>query len=309
MTNALGLDLSRYDEQVDFSALASVIDFVTLKCGGSETGSLYSDPRFAERIQQAYDHGIACGAYWFVGPGYWLGRQQTMTGVENLSDDQHPMLVYLRDLLKNKAVYWLAFDVEDASLRTSAGQVTDTWLAFYIRDLVERIQRQQRLGNMRPFKLGVYSRRSFTQSQPALETYLGTQPDLFIWTANWANTGGGTLSRDTQPPTGFKPIPFGWSAKRAQEWTFWQWAGDSGGRYIHPAVKTGTGALRPLDVNVYNGEKSALYKWAGIEQVTPQPTPEPTPQPQPEVDLTEVNAKLDAVLAHLEKLKWLERES
>jgi len=306
--NAIGLDLSRYDERVDFSQLASVVDFATLKCGGSETGELYTDPRFAERVQQAYDVGIPAGAYWFVGPGYWLSRQQTIPGVENLSDEQHPILKYLRDLLKNKAIHWLAFDVEDASLRTSAGQVTDTWLAFYIRDLVERIQRQQRLGNMRPFRIGVYSRKSFVQNYKALEAYLGTQPDLFIWCANWLSAGGGTLSRNTQPQPGHKPIPFGWSAQREKEWHFWQFSGDSGARYTHPAVTTASGAMRPLDVNVFNGDAAALKTWANIASPTPQPQPEPQPQPgQQPVDLSAVNEKLDKIIAHIEKLSWLER--
>lgn len=303
--NAIGLDLSRYDEIVNFASLAEVIDFVTLKCGGSETGTLYADPRFAERVQQAFDNKVLAGAYWFVGPGYWLSRQQTMKGIENLTDDQHPILQFLLNTLKNKAIYWLAFDVEDASLRTSAGQVTDTWLAFYIRDLVERIQRQQGKGNLRPFKIGVYSRKSFISTQPALEIYLGTQPELFIWAANWTTAGGGTLTKATQPPSGFKPILFGWNAQRKPEWVFWQFAGDSGARYTHPAVTTSNGTLRPLDVNVFNGDVQALRAWAGVQQPVPQPQPEPQPQPGP--DLSEVNAKLGEILKHLEGLKWLER--
>lgn len=302
--NAIGLDLSRYDERVDFGQLASVIDFVTLKCGGSETGELYSDPRFAERVQQAYDAGIAAGAYWFAGPGYWLTKQQTMPGIENLTDDQHPILKYLRDLLKNKAIYWLALDVEDASLRTGAGQVTDTWLAFYVRDLVERIQRQQRLGNMRPFRIGVYSRKSFVQNYKALEAYLGSQPDLFIWCANWVTGEGGQLTRDTQPPAGYKPMPFGWSAKRDKEWHFWQFAGDSGARYTHPAVTNASGALRPLDVNMFNGDVLTLRTWANI--TTPVPQPQPEPQPGTSTN-SEIVQKLDEILQHLERLKWLER--
>ncbi|GIV86617.1 MAG: hypothetical protein KatS3mg054_0646 [Chloroflexus sp.] len=305
--NALGLDLSHYDENVNFQQLAEVIDFVTLKCGGSETSSLYSDPRFAERVQQAYDKNIPAGAYWFVGPGYWLTRQQTMPGIENMSDDQHPILQYIMSLLRNKLIYWLAFDVEDASLRTAAGKVTDTWLAFYIRDLVERIQRQQRLGNLRPFKLGVYSRKSFVQNYPALEAYFGTQPDLFIWCANWANAGGGTLTRQTQPLSTHKPIVFGWNGQRDKEWHFWQFAGDSGARYTHPAVTTVNGGLRPMDVNVFNGDIQALRTWAGIQQPVPQPVPQPEPTPQPAPDLAEVSVKLDKILSHLEGLKWLER--
>lgn len=297
----IGLDLSRYDARVDFGALRDVVDFVILKAGGSETGSLYSDPTFADRVQAAYDAGIATGAYWFVGPGYWLGRQQTMPGVEGLADNQHPVLLHLMQVLKNKLIYWLAFDVEEASLRTSAGQVTDTWLAFYIRDLVERIQRQQRLGNLRPFKIGVYSRKSFVSTQPALEAYLGTQPDLFIWAANWATIGGGTLTKATQPPSGYKPIPFGWNAQRKQEWTFWQFAGDSGARYNHPAVTTETGAMRPLDVNLFNGTVEDLHKWAGIStQTTPQ---EPPSDGGGDEDLSGIIERLERIEGLLKQIR------
>lgn len=285
-TNALGLDLSHYDEKVDAAQLEGNVDFLTIKAGGSDNG-LYQDARFAERVQMAYDIGAACGAYWFVGPRYWLEKSQTMPGIDNMTDDQHPLLQFIMQTLKNKYIHWLAFDVEDASLVTSAGQVTDVWVKFYISDLVQRIQRQQGRGNMRPFKMGVYSRRSFMDDpanpQTSLSTYLGVQPDLFIWTANWVNGTGATLPMGDiyklRPADAHIPYSFGYSPTRPKTWQFFQWSGDAGRVYRSPAVTNAAGAARGLDLNLFNGSLADLKTWAGITTPTPPPVPDPEPEP------------------------------
>ncbi len=140
-TNAWGLDLSHYDYRVEASKFAGVVDFLTIKCGGSDgpnvgDGRLYQDARFAERVQMAYDIGVPCGAYWYAAPRYWLEKMQTIPGIENMTDDKHPLLQFIMQTVKNKAISWLAFDVEDGTLLSSAGQVTDVWVRFYILDLV-----------------------------------------------------------------------------------------------------------------------------------------------------------------------------
>lgn len=291
-SNALGVDLSHWNSDIDFPALAKVVDFVILKAGGTDGGEIYTDSTFPARVQAAYDAGLAVGAYWFVGPSYWLQRQQTLAGVENLTDEQHPILQKMLATLKNKAVGWLAFDVEEASVRMApgyAGTVTDTWLAFYIRDLVERLQRQMRKGNLRQMQLGVYSRDSWFKTYPALVTYMGAQPSLFVWTANWvANGRTSTLAKTTRP--NHQPIPFGWSASRAKPWMFFQFAGDSGDAYFHSSVNKGT---KELDVNIYNGTPAELRAWAGIQ--TPQPPAPPPVEPPPPVTST-----LEARVAALE---------
>ncbi len=306
-TNAIGLDLSHYDEVVNADQLKGNIDFLTVKAGGSESaGGVYQDARFAERVQMAYDIGVPCGAYWFVGPRYWLERQQTIQGIDNMTDEQHPLLQFIMGALKNKLIRWLAFDVEEASLWTSSGQVTDVWIAFYIGDLVQRIQRQQAKGNLRPFKMGVYSRKSFMENpaspQTSLTNYLGIHPDLFIWTANWVTGAGATLPMSEiyklRPAETHKPIPFGWSAGRPQLWDFWQWSGDAGRVYKSPAVTNKDGAARGLDINLFNGTVEQLRAWAGI--AAPEPEPEPDPEPEPgEVTLASLAAQLDRIEAAL----------
>jgi hypothetical protein len=305
-TNAIGLDLSHYDEKVDAALLKGNIDFLTFKAGGSESaGGPYTDEYFADRVQMAYDIGVPCGAYWFVGPRYWLEKQQTFPGIDNMTDDQHPLLQYIKGVLKNKLIHWLAFDVEDASLWTSSGQVTDTWIRFYVADLVERIQRQQAKGNMRPFKLGVYSRRSFIDNpdkpQTALSTYLGAQPGLFLWTANWVTGTGATLPMTDiyklRPSAAHIPLSFGWCKDRPQTWQMWQWSGDKGRVYTSPAIKNALGALRGMDINLFNGTPEQLKTWAGITAPVPETPPVVPPVVVPGAYSTTDLALLDALKA------------
>jgi hypothetical protein len=328
-TNAIGLDLSHWDEKVDWAQLKGNLDFVTLKAGGSDAG-LYEDAQFAGRVQAAYDQDILTGAYWFVGPRYWLEKQQTMTGIDNLTDEQHPLLQQMLKTLKNKAICWLAFDVEDNSLLSSVGQVTDVWIKFYVADLVERIRRQQSKGNLRAFKMGVYSRRSFiddpAKPQTALSTYLGVQPDLFVWTANWVNGTGATLAMSEvyklRPASAHIPYSFGYCPTRPQTWQMWQWSGDAGRVYRSPAVTNAAGSPRGLDINLFNGTVEQLKAWTGITAPAPNPQPDPGDESdEPDTNLSAVlaaterieleqlaqAAELDKVLAHLEKMQWLQR--
>lgn len=303
MNNAIGVTLSAQDAKVDFKSLAKDVDFVCLKLGGSETTELKSDPNFATRVQVAYDAGLPVGAMWTVGPGYWLARQYTIPGVYNLKDSEHPILKYLVDNLKNKAISFLAFEVHDISLYTPGGQVTDTWLAVYLRDIIERLIRQQNNKVLKPFKIGVFSRESFIRKYPELNAYLSTQRDVFIWTAYWTNMGGGTLSRFIELPTDVNPTPFSWCPDRKKEWHFWNFVGDGKVRYTTSAVKDYNDILRPLYLSVFNGDVPSLRDWLGIQSTVPTPPPT-TPPTVPD----DINAKLDYIISILDKLSWLGRD-
>ncbi|MEJ5222847.1 MAG: hypothetical protein WHV44_00205 [Anaerolineales bacterium] len=66
-------------------------------------------------------------------------------------------------------------------------------------------------------------------------------------------------------------------------------------------------------IEAFNGSRNDLKTWCRDPQwkpgtVSPEPLPEPQPEPEPgPVDLTEINAKLDRIIAELEGLKWLQR--
>jgi GH25 family lysozyme M1 (1,4-beta-N-acetylmuramidase) len=323
-TNAIGLDISHYDHNIDAAQLKGNVDFLIIKAGGSETGQIYIDPRFAERVQMAYDIGVPAMAYWFVGPQYWLNNQYTLEKVTSLSDAKHPILQKILYQLKNKLIYSLFFDVENASVALGEKTVPEAWVSLYISDLVKRLRGKMRSGVLREMKLGVYSRKSFIEDpanrQKSLEAYLGTQADLAIWTANWVTGTGATLpmSQIYQLRPTHKPLTYGYCPDRPAEWQFWQWSGDVGRVYKTPGITNASGLARGIDIDLFNGTPAQLRAWLGVGAAQPEPEPTPEPEPEPEpgpVDLSEVTARLDRVLAkqdeilaRLERLAWLERE-
>lgn len=63
-----GIDVSRWQGVIDWKAVAaSGIKFAMIKCGGSDAG-FYKDPYFLANVKAATEAGIACGAYYYVGP-------------------------------------------------------------------------------------------------------------------------------------------------------------------------------------------------------------------------------------------------
>ena len=63
-----GIDISKWQKNVNFGILKDVdeVQFVILKAGGSDKGC-YTDPTFHTRYEECKKHGIAVGAYYFVG--------------------------------------------------------------------------------------------------------------------------------------------------------------------------------------------------------------------------------------------------
>ena len=311
---ALGLDISHYDEKIDAEQLKGNVDFLIIKAGGSDGGYIYIDNRFAERVQMAYDIGVPAMAYWFVGPEYWLNQQYTLEKVTGLPDERHAVLQMILNQLRNKLVYGLFFDVEDASIKTASGKVVpQAWVEFYVSDLVRRLRGQMRAGNLREMKLGTYSRKSFIENpnnrQTSLETYLGTQSDLAIWTANWV-TGTGLLLPMSEiynlRPT-HAPLTYGYCPDRSADWQFWQWSGDRGKVYRSPAITNSSGYARGLDIDLFNGTPAQLREWLGIQpdQVNPPDPTEPVEDETPPAnnDISDLWLSVGALTTQMETLK------
>lgn len=305
----IGLDLSHYDYYVDFKAIKNAgAGFVILKGGGCEDrgGEIYDDPTFSVRVQEAYDTGFRIiGSYYFASPGYWLKRQYTMPSVENLPDDKHPLLQHFLKIYKNKAIDFVAFDFEDAS---KTQQSTGIWMRFWLSDMVERIRRQQAKGNLRPFKLGVYTRRTWIDANsPEMDIWLGTQPDMFIWCANWAR---GQLTVKpiaeilrSRPVQGHMPRSFGWSDKRDKTWHIWQWAGDDPNSYgfkCNDAILTSTKGPRPVDLDLFNGTYEQMLAWVGKAEQSQQ---QPGTNEQQTVDLSEITSRLDEIKKKVDEIR------
>lgn len=66
---AIGIDVSKWNETIDWGAVADAgIDFAIIRCGyrGSSSGSLIIDPMFEKNIKGAIDEGIPVGVYFFT---------------------------------------------------------------------------------------------------------------------------------------------------------------------------------------------------------------------------------------------------
>ena len=67
-----GIDINEYTQGVNFSVLATTIDFLYLRSSGSGTGRFRVDMKFLEFAKSAREFGIPVGAYHFGVPSYDL---------------------------------------------------------------------------------------------------------------------------------------------------------------------------------------------------------------------------------------------
>ncbi|MBR4085744.1 MAG: glycoside hydrolase family 25 protein [Lachnospiraceae bacterium] len=98
----VGVDLSKYQEYVDFAKLKKAgIDFCMLRVGarGYGTGQLVLDSYFQENIKRATDAGLDIGVYFF---------SQAVT-IEEAEEEARMVLEYIQDYEVN---YPVVFDME-----------------------------------------------------------------------------------------------------------------------------------------------------------------------------------------------------
>ncbi len=98
----VGVDLSKYQEYVDFTKLKKAgIDFCMLRVGarGYGTGQLVLDSYFQENIKRATDAGLDIGVYFF---------SQAVT-IEEAEEEARMVLEYIQDYEVN---YPVVFDME-----------------------------------------------------------------------------------------------------------------------------------------------------------------------------------------------------
>ena len=67
-----GIDINEYTQDVNFSILATKIDFLYLRSSGSGSGRFRVDRKFIEYAGKARELGIPVGAYHFGVPSYDL---------------------------------------------------------------------------------------------------------------------------------------------------------------------------------------------------------------------------------------------
>lgn len=66
-----GIDISRWQKNIDYAEASKAVDFVIIKAGGSEDG-FYKDSMFEEHYKMFHDiYNKPCGCYYFVGPNFY----------------------------------------------------------------------------------------------------------------------------------------------------------------------------------------------------------------------------------------------
>ena len=98
----LGVDISRYQKDVDFEALKSDgVDFVMLRVGarGYKTGEIQIDEYFHENIKKASEAGLDIGVYFF---------SQAVTQEEAIEEAQ----LVLDNIKEYEILYPIAYDME-----------------------------------------------------------------------------------------------------------------------------------------------------------------------------------------------------
>lgn len=60
-----GIDVSRWQGDINWTKVKSQVDFAIIKCGGSDAGT-YRDGKFERNYSEAKKNGVPIGAYWFT---------------------------------------------------------------------------------------------------------------------------------------------------------------------------------------------------------------------------------------------------
>jgi GH25 family lysozyme M1 (1,4-beta-N-acetylmuramidase) len=179
-----GIDISGYQGNVNWSAVAPYIDFVYIK---ATEGTYYTNPYFAEQYNGSYQHGVIRGSYHFAIPnnssgsaqadyfighgGGWSADGKTLPGALDIEYNPYGATCY--GLSQGSMVNWIWNFVNEYAAREHAYPV-------------------------------IYSTTNWWQSCTGNYSGFGAYDPL--WIANYSASGGG-------------PLPAGWGY-----YTFWQYA-------------------------------------------------------------------------------------
>ena len=312
---ALIADTSHWSGIITAERLAG-FDGVIGKMGGNESAASASpyDDQWSNTVQAAYDvvnadgtRGIPCGGYWMLNPRIWIeaGVTPSEAGLSKISNGDHKILNMIERQLRAgagwKAVSSVWFDLEEASTWISGGGklvITDDNIQETLEDLRNRIVPLQAEGRWPKFEIGVYSRASWIDSIDTgrqLRTWLENHPEIELWTADYRvkaipawTTASDVREKGMPVPLNSKyPTSFGWTDKRPLAWSIWQYWGSGW-----------------ADLNVYNGDKAAYYKWLNFtprgQVVTPPPVEPPTTG---DTDMAKLTARVERLEAWMKAVK------
>ena len=116
---AKGVDISHHNGNIDFKALATEVDFVILKAGGSEKRghTLFKDKKFESYYKAAKAAGLKVGCYFFAGPD--------LNEVNAFMDAQ-----YLCQILQGKQFEYPVFIDIEAQLEGNKNTTTKAVINF-----------------------------------------------------------------------------------------------------------------------------------------------------------------------------------
>lgn len=118
MAEYYGIDISRWQKNINYDIVAKQIDFAIIKAGGSDAG-FYMDSMFKTHYTQLHDMRLVpCGAYYFVGSQFYgMG-----SGVADAKR-------FIKMLQGKKFEYPVVLDVETTSPARKK-DATDATIAF-----------------------------------------------------------------------------------------------------------------------------------------------------------------------------------
>ena len=122
MSECLGIDISHWNQIINYNKICDQVDFIILKAGGSEGRSpylYYKDECFDHNYKEFHDkRGINVGCYYFVGRGF-------ISVERGVRDAEH----FLSIIKGKKFEYPVIIDLEATIPKDKAG-ATDAVKAF-----------------------------------------------------------------------------------------------------------------------------------------------------------------------------------
>ena len=129
-----GVDINEYTQGVNFTVLATKIDFLYLRSSGSATGRFRVDKKFLAFAKEARNYGIPVGAYHFGVPSYDL------TDADRQCDD---FIQVLQNGFGEKD-YGDLFPVLDVETPTDKSQLSTKTLIEWIDRFRKRFEKKTR---------------------------------------------------------------------------------------------------------------------------------------------------------------------
>jgi len=227
--NALGIDISRYQPEVNWPQVkSSGVSFAYIK---ATEGTTITDPMFANHWPNAHTAGILRGAYHFFRPG---------------EDPVAQAQCFVNTLGAGSGDLPPALDLEVSGTRASAPM-----LAASITDIQTWLMTVERLLGVRPV---IYT--NLDSWGRVVQLLGGNAPDWIsrypLWAASWVYhyTDG---DQPTYPP--------GWS-----QWAFWQF--DSPDKPNGTPLVSVAGIPGGVDLNLFHGNEAALRAWGSGRQTS-----------------------------------------